>query len=197
MPHSFLVIVATALFFGIGFITLDVIAYFWMAVLVVSVVLTTINHLAATGDLIETFDSEAPAAAPVLQGEPDPLQEAPPPTELTLPELPPLMAEKLPQRLRSGRMATIEAEDHYLRIHTECGSDLVLMRMSDACALMENAAGLRVHRSWWVAQAAVEGQARAGSRVELAVRGDLVVPVSRALHGAMSDPAWGFDARVA
>lgn len=200
VPHSFLVIVATALFFGIGVITLEMVASFWIAVLVVTVVLTTINHLAASGDRAEIMadDGAAPAPAPLASAQNDSatLNDAIPPLPPTLPDLPMLLSEKLPQRLRSARLIAIEAEDHYLRIHTDGGSDLVLMRMSDACALMGDAAGIRVHRSWWVAQAAVEGQTRSGSRVELAVKGGLVVPVSRSLHGTMRDPAWGCDGRV-
>ena len=202
IPHSFLVIVATALFFGIGVITLEMIASFWIAVLVVTVVLTTINHLAASGDRAELMAENRPVPAPAplaaAQSDPAPADEASPapPPPPALPELPALLSEKLPQRLRGARLIAIEAEDHYLRIHTDGGSDLVLMRMSDACALIDDAAGMRVHRSWWVAKAAVEGQARAGSRVELAVKGGLMVPVSRALHGAMRDPAWGYDGRA-
>lgn len=198
IPHSFLVIVATALFFGIGVITLEMIASFWIAVLVVTVVLTIINHLAASGDRAELMAESRPAPAPLPAAQSDlaPADGASPtpPPPPALPELPPLLSEKLPQRLRGARLIAIEAEDHYLRIHTDGGSDLVLMRMSDACALMEDASGMRVHRSWWVAQAAVQGQARSDSRVELAVKGGLAVPVSRARHGTMRDPAWGYAA---
>ncbi len=198
LPHSFVVIVASALFFGIGEITPLLVVNFWLAVFVVTLVLTAINRLAATD---EPHSLAPPLSAPALAfpeaasaGPVPPSSEAAPPA--LLPQVPALLAEKLAPPLRCGQLIAIEAEDHYLRIHTDCGSDLVLMRMSDACALMEDAAGLRVHRSWWVAQAAVEGQSRSGSRVELAVTGGLAVPVSRALHRTLRDPAWGYDGRA-
>lgn len=46
-------------------------------------------------------------------------------------------------------------EDRYLRIHTDGGSDLILMRLRDAVGELAGADGLQVHRSFWVARAAV------------------------------------------
>ncbi|MGH6783457.1 MAG: hypothetical protein ACREBP_02415, partial [Sphingomicrobium sp.] len=40
---------------------------------------------------------------------------------------------RLPKRL-GEEIVALEAEDHYLRVHTALGSDLVLMRLSDAIA---------------------------------------------------------------
>lgn len=177
VPHTFMVIVATALFFGLDAITPGVVVFFGLTVLMVALVLTTINHLAAT-----------PAAEPVHASAPDvPAPDAAP----ALPALPELIAEKLPVRLRQARLIAIEAEDHYLRIHTDAGSDLVLMRMTDACALLPEAAGARVHRSWWAARAAVETLARREGKAELTLQGRLTVPVSRAMLASLRDQGWG------
>jgi DNA-binding LytR/AlgR family response regulator len=183
VPHCFLVIVASALFYGLAAITPGVVFNFWLAVLIVALVLTAINYLAAGPDA-----APAPAAAPL----PPALASASPaPRETsTLPALPDLIAEKLPPRLRSARLIAIEAEDHYLRIHTEAGSDLVLMRMIDACALLPDAAGARVHRSWWAARGAAEGLSRRHGKVELALAGGLRVPVSRAMQSVLRAQGW-------
>ena len=37
----------------------------------------------------------------------------------------------------------MEAEDHYLRLHTSKGQDLILMRLSDAIAELEGIEGAR------------------------------------------------------
>lgn len=185
VPHSFLVIVASALFFGLAAITPMVVVEFWLAVLVIALVLTAINHLAAVPDA-------APVPAPVLGPlpEPAPLERVPEPDPAALPALPELIAEKLPVRLRQARLIAIEAEDHYLRVHTDAGSDLVLMRMADACALLPESAGARVHRSWWAARGAAEALSRQGGKAELTLQGGLTVPVSRAMQASLREQGW-------
>ena len=180
VPHTFMVIVATALFFGLDAITPGVVVFFGLTVLLVALVLTTINHLAA-----------APEATPLPEAFPEPEPEPAAPALPELPMLPELIAEKLPVRLRQARLIAIEAEDHYLRVHTDSGSDLVLMRMTDACALLPEAAGARVHRSWWAARGAARTLARREGRVELTLEGGLCVPVSRAMQAALRDQGWG------
>lgn len=183
VPHTFMVIVATALFFGIDAITPGVVGFFGLTVLMVALVLTTINHLAAVPP-----SEPVPAAAPAnFQPAPEPQA----PATSSLPALPELIAEKLPVRLRSARLIAIAAEDHYLRIHTEAGSDLVLMRMTDACALLPETAGARVHRSWWAARGAAEGLMRHNGKAQLALRGGLIIPVSRAMQATLREQGWG------
>ena len=184
LPHSFVVIVVSALFFGLGMITPLVVLEFWLAVLLIAVVLTAINYLATAHQVAEA------AVTPV----PQPAPEAPPaPAEPPLADpsaLPALLAEKLPHRLRAGRLLAIEAEDHYLRVHTDLGSDLVLMRMADACALLDDATGARVHRSWWVARDAVQAVRQQSGRMELALPGDISAPVSRSMQPVLRRQGW-------
>jgi DNA-binding LytR/AlgR family response regulator len=188
VPHTFMVIVATALFFGLDAITPSVVVFFGLTVLMVALVLATINYLAAP-----PLTEEIPASAA------DQMKETIPELEITpspgaarsLPALPELIAEKLPVRLRQGRLIAIEAEDHYLRIHTDAGSDLVLLRMVDACALLPEEAGARVHRSWWAARGAAERLSRQSGKAELMLRGGLSVPVSRAMQSSLRDQGWG------
>ncbi|MFM7378290.1 MAG: LytTR family DNA-binding domain-containing protein [Erythrobacter sp.] len=192
VPHTFMVIVATALFFGLDAITPGVVVFFGLTVLMVALVLTTINHLAAplAAEPAYPYASEVPAERQVRETVPEPAPGVAPSLP-ALPELPELIAEKLTMRLRQARLIAIEAEDHYLRIHTDAGSDLVLMRMTDACALLPEAAGARVHRSWWAARAAVETLARREGKAELTLQGGLTVPVSRAMQTSLLDQGWG------
>jgi hypothetical protein len=189
LPHTFLVVVASALFFGLGAITPGLVASFCGAVLVLTLVLIAINYLAAATET--AVPEAAPTAPPHLGSEPPPDPVGVTSPDQALPPLPDLIAEKLVTRLRAARLIAIEAEDHYLRIHTDAGSDLVLMRMVDACALLPESAGARVHRSWWAARGAVEALARREGKAELTLRGGLAVPVSRAMQATLREQGWG------
>jgi hypothetical protein len=195
VPHTFLVIVATALFFGIDAITPGVVIFFGLTVLMVALVLTTINHLAAVpaAGPVQALTPNVPGIVPakVAASEIEPASEPEPAPASPLPAMHELIAEKLPARLRSARLIAIAAEDHYLRIYTDAGSDLVLMRMIDACALLPDAAGARVHRSWWAARGASQGLIRQNGKAQLKLRGGLTVPVSRAMQGTLREQGWG------
>jgi hypothetical protein len=97
---------------------------------------------------------------------------------------PPALLSRLPHRL-GDQILALEAEDHYLRVHTTIGSDLVLMRLSDAVAAIEPDLGLQVHRSWWVAQDAICEFMRSNDRVHLKLRNGLLVPVGRTYAAAV------------
>lgn len=70
--------------------------------------------------------------------------------------------ERLPPKLKGAAIYAVSAEDHYLRLHTSKGSDLILMRLADAISELEGLEGAQTHRSWWVAKEAVEGARRDG-----------------------------------
>lgn len=88
------------------------------------------------------------------------------------------LMERLPLEKR-GRLIRIEAQDHYLSIVTSAGESLILMRLSDAEALLAGAEGLRVHRSHWVMQSEVQQHIRRKRRDFLVMSDGAVVPVSR------------------
>lgn len=94
------------------------------------------------------------------------------------PEYPPEFLSKLPAALRSDILA-LEAEDHYVRVHTLNGSALVLMRLADAAAIIDPRLGLRVHRSWWVAKDGVRQLERTPGRATARLLDDTAVPISR------------------
>ena len=95
------------------------------------------------------------------------------------PRYPPEFVSKRPAALRRDILA-LEAEDHYVRVHTLHGSALVLMRLADAAALIDPRLGLRVHRSWWVAKDAVRALERTPGRAIARLVDDTAVPISRA-----------------
>lgn len=105
-------------------------------------------------------------------------------------EGPPRFLDRLPPRLRGAVIHAVQAEDHYLRIHTDRGSDLILMRLSDAVAELEGLEGAQVHRSWWVAQDAVRDVKRGDGRATLTLAGGLTVPVSRRHARALRAAGW-------
>ena len=70
------------------------------------------------------------------------------------------------------------AEEHYVRVYTLGHSELIHYRLGDAVEEMPGTAGMRVHRSWWVADHGVAGARRKTRRWELRLSGDLRVPVS-------------------
>ena len=98
--------------------------------------------------------------------------------------LPPALLSRVPNRL-GEELVALEAEDHYLRVHTALGSDLVLMRLSDAIAAIAPDMGLQVHRSWWVAHDAICEIIRAEQRSHIRLRNGLLVPVGRTYSAAV------------
>ena len=99
------------------------------------------------------------------------------------------LLDQLPAELGSSIIA-LEMEDHYVRVHTALGSALVLMRLRDAMALIADQEGMQVHRSWWVARAAVEDVVRDGRNVRLKLARDIEAPVARANVAALRDARW-------
>ena len=87
--------------------------------------------------------------------------------------------QRLPLKFHSAELYGFSAEDHYLRVYTDKGEELILKRFADAMRDLENAKGLQVHRSWWVATSAVvDVQTEMGKKI-LILKSDTKVPVSR------------------
>lgn len=96
---------------------------------------------------------------------------------------------RVPTRL--GRdLLCLQAEDHYVRVHTALGDDLVLHRFSDAVEELDGLRGLRVHRSWWIAEDAVQDVVRRDRKTWLLLRNGLEVPVSRTYLPAVREAGW-------
>ncbi len=87
--------------------------------------------------------------------------------------------DRLPKRL--GRnVLTLEAADHYVRVTTDRGSDLVFGRLADAIEALKELDGVRVHRSWWVRRSAVVAMHPQGKGFVLDLAGGGRVPVAQA-----------------
>lgn len=133
-------------------------------VFLISLIMTAVHHLAARRP-VETHAGPAGAA-------------------------PARFLERIPPKLRGGALQAVEAEDHYLRLHTDRGSDLILMRLSDAIAELDGIEGAQTHRSWWVAKDAVAAHRRADGRAVLTLRCGVDAPVSRSYVRALRDEGW-------
>ena len=113
------------------------------------------------------------------------LQAAQPPTvEILSP-----FFKRLPAKLGTD-LLSLTAEDHYVRVTTALGSDLVLCRLSDAIAEIGTDKGQRVHRSHWVAQEAVASVDRQGGKTVLVLKNGEVVPVSQSYLLALQAAGW-------
>jgi hypothetical protein len=118
----------------------------------------------------------------VMRGASRPAAAAPP--------APPKFLERIPLKLRGGELWAVEAEDHYLRLHTSRGQDLILMRLADAVDELEGIEGAQVHRSWWVARDAIADARRGDGRAMLTLKDGSEVPVSRTYARVLRDRNW-------
>ena len=139
--------------------------YVFLAGLAISAAVSTLHVLAERSAPVATHAS-APGAAP------------------------PAFVKRFPRKLRGADLYAVEAQDHYLRLHTSRGSDLILMRLADALDELEGLEGARTHRSWWVAREAVQGASREGARAVLQLPGGLQAPVSRTYLPALRQDGW-------
>ncbi len=117
------------------------------------------------------------------RGAPEPSFDASPERES------PFMA-RLPPALRTATLRALQAEGHYVRAITDRGSELVLFRMKDAIRELDEASGMQVHRSWWVARDSIRGSRSKEGRLWLRLEGDIDVPVSRPNVRRLRDAGW-------
>jgi hypothetical protein len=159
-PFSLVVALASRLAYHSTFALLDYPGLF-LSVLVISLALVTLNVLL----------------------------DARPPTTAAAPA-PPKFLDRLPLKLRGAEVWAVEAEDHYLRLHTSKGQDLILLRLSDAVAELDGLEGAQVHRSWWVARDAIAEARRGDGRATLTLKDGAEVPVSRTYARVLRERGW-------
>lgn len=100
---------------------------------------------------------------------------------------------RVPERL--GReLVALEAQDHYLMVHTRRGSALISMQLGEAVQILPPQLGFRAHRRWWVARREVAGLRREGQQTRVELTGGLTVPVGRTYLAAVRA---GLEARGA
>jgi hypothetical protein len=98
--------------------------------------------------------------------------------------------QRLSAKRRAARLIAVEAEDHYLRVHTDAGDELITLRFSDALAELAREAGYQTHRSWWVAAGAIEAVRWRRGRGELRLASGLTAPVSRTHSATLKREGW-------
>ncbi|HXA40888.1 MAG TPA: LytTR family DNA-binding domain-containing protein [Phenylobacterium sp.] len=162
VPYSVVVGVTTHLVLRSNFDDPLQIADLLVSVIVVTTVMVTINVLVARRTEGLTEASSAPAK----------------------------FLDRLPPKLRGADVWAVEAEDHYLRLHTSRGQDLILMRLSDAVAELEGIEGAQVHRSWWVSRGAIAHAVRGDGRATLTLTDGAEVPVSRPYARLLRERGW-------
>jgi hypothetical protein len=107
-----------------------------------------------------------------------------------LPEADRAFRLRLSAKRRAARLIAVEAEDHYVQVHTDAGSELVSMRFSEAIAELAQAYGYRLHRSWWVAADAIEAVRWKRGTGEARLAGGMMAPVSRRYAAALKRAGW-------
>jgi DNA-binding LytR/AlgR family response regulator len=113
-----------------------------------------------------------------------------PETAPVAPPAAPRFLDRLPAKLQGADLWAVEAQDHYLRLHTSLGQDLILLRLADAIDELEGLEGAQVHRSWWVARDAIAEASRGDGRATLVLRDGSEVPVSRTYARILREKAW-------
>lgn len=95
--------------------------------------------------------------------------------------------DRLPVKYRGARLYAVSSEDHYLRVHTDRGEELILMRLSDALRDLAGADGVQTHRSWWVARDGVADSSRRNGKLLLTLKSGQEAPVSRSFSKTVSE----------
>jgi hypothetical protein len=94
-----------------------------------------------------------------------------------LPQIP--LLDRLPLDKRAPLVALC-VEDHYVRVKTLKGEEMLLMRLSDAIREVGETSGAQVHRSYWAAFDQVDAARKEGDRAILTMTTGEEIPVSRA-----------------
>ncbi len=98
----------------------------------------------------------------------------------------PALLDRLPLDKR-GALVALSVEDHYVRVRTSAGEEMLLMRLSDAIRETAPTPGLQVHRSHWVATDAVTKARRDGDRAILTLSHGGDIPASRSHIKALKE----------
>lgn len=86
--------------------------------------------------------------------------------------------ERLPKELQDAQIISLSMQDHYAEVTTTLGPHLLLIRFSDAVALLDASEGAQIHRSHWVASAFAVGLKKCGRRHDLELSDGRSLPVS-------------------
>ena len=144
---------------------------FFSAVWVISAFMTSMGYM-----LNRTFDAAGPDNLPGAGG--------------TNEDAAAVFLQRLPVKYRDATLHGVVSEDHYLRVHTDKGDELILMRLADAIRELSDVDGLQTHRSWWVARAGVSDVRREKGRVLIVLPSGAEAPVSRTYLASVKEAGW-------
>ena len=99
-------------------------------------------------------------------------------------EVPPLILDRIPLEKR-GVLVSLSVQDHYVQVVTTKGTEMILMRLSDAIKETGTTPGLQVHRSHWVATGQITKVNRTGDRAVLRMAAGPDIPASRSYIPAL------------
>ena len=168
-PFTLVVWGGSQLAFGAR-IPLAALPVLFLSVAMIAAIMTSVNVMAS----LSALPVAERAGEPVAPARPAPVR----------------FLKRLPLKLRGAEIWAVEAEDHYLRLHTSRGQDLILMRLADAVAELDGVEGMQVHRSWWVARDGIADARRGDGRASLTLKSGAPVPVSRTYAPALRDSGW-------
>ena len=80
---------------------------------------------------------------------------------------------------KRGPLKYMSAEDHYVKVVTTRGNEMVLMRMADAESAVAHLAGVRIHRSHWVNKEYAVSHDRRNGQPYVTMDDGTELPVSR------------------
>ena len=86
-----------------------------------------------------------------------------------------------------GDLRSVEAQEHYVQVVSSEESRLVLYRFSDVVRQLPESSGLQVHRSHWVAHAAVKELLTQGQAMKIELHDGRRIPVSRSFRHAVEN----------
>jgi DNA-binding LytR/AlgR family response regulator len=92
--------------------------------------------------------------------------------------------------VRPHHVLCLQMEDHYVRVHHQAGSRLVLATLGQAIAELGTVDGRQVHRSWWVARKAVAAAEIEGRNLRLRLTNGVSAPVARASVAPLRAAGW-------
>jgi hypothetical protein len=183
IPMTALVALVNRAAFGMTLKTPDHWLYFYGLVLVISFIITGVMWLVSTRRTAVALSvsplATLPAEVPVSPAQP----------AVALAPVSPRLAERLPPGKR-GQIWALESEDHYVRVHGDFGSELLLIRLRDAIAEMDGTDGFQVHRSWWVAYAGIAKITQADRNATIELKSGVAAPVARSSVADLEVRGW-------
>ncbi len=85
-------------------------------------------------------------------------------------------------------LISVSSQDHYVRIRSQDGEDMVRARLSDLIGQLDSQNGIQPHRSHWVSRQAVAGVVSRRGRKFLALHDGSEIPIARGRLGDVQ--AW-------